>query len=116
MSFQITDEPEVQRLAERGHDALLEGRAAAAERLLDQAGRSWTRCWNGSSSPSVNSQPLCEAQVEFCRARGEYDGAEPWLNMWESVDPDHLRLDGRRMRVRLAGGFGRLFSRRRQRK
>jgi tetratricopeptide (TPR) repeat protein len=55
---------------------------------------------------------LLGAEIELCLAQGNRDAARTWLEMWESVDPDHPALAQARERLRPPGWMGRLFGRR----
>jgi tetratricopeptide (TPR) repeat protein len=62
---------------------------------------------------------LAMAYVDLLLARGEYDGAEAWLKMWEDVTPDHPALPDWQRRVQdgsLLGLLGKIMNRGRKRK
>jgi predicted Zn-dependent protease len=55
---------------------------------------------------------LAMAEIDLQLARGETQGAQSWLKLWESIAPDHPALAGQRRRIGTAGRFAWLTRRR----
>jgi hypothetical protein len=53
---------------------------------------------------------LCSAYVQLFQARGKYDAAERWLEMWEQIDPDNPQLGQLRRRMSPSHALGNLKS------
>jgi tetratricopeptide (TPR) repeat protein len=56
---------------------------------------------------------LCMAEMNLFLAEGNREGARRWLELWESMDPEHPQLPEWRDRVRERSWTERLFGRRR---